>query len=134
MLEYIASRDRANTEKYSSLLRGPEPGEISVQAQTYTGPGYRTVYTVFCDTEKATLKWCAQFAEKAAEETGEEIARVQVNKENGETVVYWPLQNCLRVYQKSGSGVDCIYENNNGTICGDVVALMDSGCGNPYIF
>lgn len=76
MLEYIASRDRSNPEKYSAVLRGPEAGEMSVQAQAHTGTGYRTIYTVFCAAEKVTLKWCAQFAAKSVASTGEEIARV----------------------------------------------------------
>lgn len=132
MLEYIASRDRNNAKKLAAILRGPEAGEIVAKAQEFTGIGHKTVYTVFCAPEKITAKWCAEFAEQAADKSGLEVARVEIKKENGDAVIYWTKQNCLRVYRKSGSGVDCIYENNNGLICNDVVALMCSGAGNPY--
>lgn len=130
MFEYIASRDGSDQEKLAAVMRGPEAGEIAATAYETGKIGYHTVYTVYCPAEKITRKWCADFAEQAAEKTGNEIFRVQVQKTNGDLVVYWTKQNCLRVYQDG----NCIYENNNGVICTDVVALMDSGCGNPYAY
>ena len=134
MLEYIAKTDRQNPGKYAALLRGPEDGEIAVKCQVHTGLGYRVVYAAFVSAEKPTAKWGKAFADKAATETGEEIVRVEVNRLNDSMVVYWVAQNCLRAYRGCDSVRECVYENNNGVICNDVVALMDSGCGNPYVF
>lgn len=134
MLEYIAKKDRNNPEKYAAILRGPEDGEVSIKCQVYTGIGYRTVYTAFVPNEKFTAKRCKELAEKAMSATEDEIVRIEIDRSDENMVVYWVAKNCLRVYQGSDSVRECVYENNNGTICNDIVALMDSGCGNPYVF
>lgn len=134
MLEYIPSVGSKNPAKFAAVMRGPEPGEISAMAQKATGIGHQTVYTVFAPSETITAEWCADFAHKATAAANETIARVEVKKLNGDMVVFWVEHNCLRVYRGCDSVRECIYENNNGVICHDTSALMDSGCGNPYAF
>lgn len=132
MFDFIPSIHRKDPSLMSKLYDGPSDGEIVVLAQTSTGYSFITAMTRFCPSPGAiTAEWCRSFASEASSLTNSEIARVEARIGN-KLAVFWCAEDCLRIYEGSSDNYYCIYEHIGEMVCRDSVALMDSGCGNPY--
>lgn len=122
---YIPKFDRDNAEKTETMYRYCNEGAPFIGAdgvKQHPGSLYGgRILTAYGDIPSVvTVEWCKEFAALTREMTGEEVEHVEVV--NGEKKAhYWVKENCLRLCDAMG----CFYENNNGVICRDRVAIAD---------
>lgn len=122
---YIPKTDRQDAEKTAAVNRCCAENVPSIGADgvkqypgAFCGP---RVLTAFGDVpDVITVEWCRQFVSLAQDITGEEIEHILVDH-GPKKAHYWVKSNCLRLLDADG----CYYENNNGVVCRDRVAIAD---------
>ena len=96
---------------------------VTAKDLTYWGFGVKKYHGNRFTAEYA--REILEFADKKYSELfGKEVKfnKVKLVMDNGKVGVYWKEENVLRIIV---DGIP-VYENNNGTICRDSVAIMDS--------
>lgn len=124
---FIPKLDRRNADKENALTNLIEEDAPYIGAdgvKQYPGLPYGTrILTAFGEIpDVITAKWCQEFVSKAEDMTGEKVEHVKIVVNKNKKAHYWVKANCLRLYDAGG----CYYENNNGVICRDRVAIADS--------
>lgn len=128
--DYIGATDYNNAEKRAIIANGPQNGQMIVNAMFRTSAGTHICeMTRYCDRVNVTASWCREFADEVKALIGDAPSIVRITVSSKKAITYSVEKNCLRVFDVNGFDWRPIYENNNGIICRDSVALADCGVG-----
>lgn len=129
MFIYISKEDQNDYEKITKLFNGPNEKEMKIRICSNSNGFMTCIGVLFMPKFNViTLDQCKEYYFIACNVIGA-TNRLEIVLNDTKEAVYLPSKNILRFFKKEGSGWTPIYENNNGCICNDQVALCDDDVG-----
>lgn len=110
---YLNARDYRNDQKRAEYNARLNRQELSIKGIVKNGEDYLVAVTIFMDhIEAITPEKCRELALDLSRLSGEDVSVVEFKMTPKRKVLYFVLENCLRIVE---DGVK-IYENDNGNI------------------
>lgn len=126
---YVREKDQNDPEKIAKLFKGPDEKEMVIRAWSDSKGIIICIGSLFMPKIKIiTVEQCKEYYFIVCNVIGD-ANRLEIVLSDTKVAVYLPKKNILRIFKEEGGGWVPIYENNNGYICRDQVALCDDDIG-----